>query len=118
MASTKQNFELWQGEVKTITVTVLKQDGTAKDLTAASAIVWEMSTSVAALAPSITKSVGSGITVSTPATSGVFVIVLAHTDTHTMDPGVYHHEARVTDSAGVEEVVTIGEVTIHQSTTL
>jgi len=118
MASTEQNFEMWQGEVKTITVTVLKQDGTAKDLTSAVAIVWEASTSVGAVLPSLTKSVGSGISISNPATSGIFVVALTHDDTHLLTPGVYYHEARVTDSASVEEVVTIGELTLHQATTL
>ena len=108
MTKQNQDFLMWSGDDKTITVTVYDNDDVVVDITGAT-ITWELSLNVDSAAL-ISKTVGSGITLSDP-TNGVFTITLDPTDTDSLS-GRYYHEAEITDSSGDISTALIGHATI------
>jgi hypothetical protein len=93
------------GEDVSITVTVTDDAGSAVDITGMSIsyLVWSGTNAAV-----ITKTVGSGIALTTPA-SGILTITIADTDTDAIAPGRYNHELKITDNgAGLEEVIMQG----------
>lgn len=106
----QQNFIMCSGDTRTLTVTVNDRvTGDPIDLTGAS-IAWVLAKNNKSTAE-IEKSVGSGITVATPA-SGVFVVTINPADTTDLD-GIYYHEAQVTDASGRVVTVMRGRATIE-----
>jgi hypothetical protein len=113
LATRGQNFEIYAGDSKNITVTVTNADGSPIDLTGAT-IKWALKKRVSSPAD-ITKetNTNAGISVANP-TTGVFLIPLKPDDTKDLS-GVFYHEAEVTDGVGNVSTVLTGEVTIHKS---
>ena len=111
MTTTAQNFTMWSGDDKTITVTVVDGDGTAQDITAAT-ISYKLQPAVDDATGAITKTVGSGVTI-TNAAGGIFTVDIAAANTASF-AGIYYHECQVTSSGGVVSTVFVGNVTINQ----
>jgi hypothetical protein len=97
------------GEDKTLEFTVLEADGSAQDLSGW-AIEWVLRREPGGSAL-VTKEVGSGITVSTPA-SGVLQVAVADVDTDPLPAGRYWHALRRADS-GTEAVLAYGQVALR-----
>ena len=103
-----QNYTMFSGDSKVITVTVTDADGAAVNLTGAtiSYVIFDDGSAT------ITKTVGSGITV-TDAAAGTFTITLAASDTASL-AGAYYHECQVTDSSGNISTIFTGTVTMNE----
>lgn len=78
-------------------ITATDSDGAAIDLTGAT-ITWTLRTR-RGNAATITKTTGSGVTV-TDAVGGVFEVTITDTDTASLN-GTYYHEAKIVDSGGL-----------------
>ena len=119
MTSEDQNFEMYAGESKVITVTVM-DDATPPvpiDLTGAS-IEWIVKRSEDDAVGLITKTVGAGIALLNQTThKGEFTITLAPADTASLGGASYYHEAEVTDVATNVSTVTRGILTIKKALT-
>jgi len=109
--STKVQIEFISGDSQKLIITVQDADNApaAKNLTGAT-ITWALARSRGS-APLITKTVGSGITV-TDAANGALEVAIAPADTATID-GVHYHELEVVDSAGNKSTAVYGLVIIH-----
>ena len=108
MTKQNQDFTIWSGDDKVITVTVYDNDDVIVDITAAT-ITWQLSQNVNSAAL-ITKTVGSGIALSDP-TNGQFTVTLDPADTASLS-GRYYHEAEITDSSGNVNTGLVGHATI------
>lgn len=108
MASTF-NLSIYAGETRTLAVTVTDQDGAALDLTGADI------TYIANLPTPITKTVGSGITV-TDAAGGEFEIAFTQADTVSYDKQTRaQHECKILTSGAEVLVAFTGALTISDS---
>lgn len=105
MTAKNQNFEMYAGDTKTVTVTV-----SGVDLTGAS-VKWAAKKSIYNVEPDIYKETADGLMI---AASDSFVIALAPEDTAAL-VGSYYHEAEVTDAAGNVSTVMTGTVKIERS---
>jgi hypothetical protein len=106
MPSTQQNAEAWQGEDRTLTIT-LTASGT--DLSTATAMVYRVGDGSGVFS----KTLGSGVTATS---STIATVAIASTDLDDLE-GTYAHELRVTDASGNESVTLTGYLTVHNSTT-
>lgn len=100
--------EFFLGEDKTLTFTIYQSNGvTAQDITGW-AISWMLKKDATDddVNAKITKTVGSGITLTTPL-SGICTVTVADTDTASLRPGLYQHELKRTDD-GFETVLAYG----------
>ena len=113
MTTTDQNFTMWQGEDKTITVALVDGDGAAYGSTAGLTFTWEVFATKNSDTALISLSTGSGITNGT----SEITMVLDKTDTNALDPGTYYHECRVVDGSSDEDVVFTGGLTLEASPT-
>ncbi len=104
-ASIEQNFRMNVGEDLTVAFTVT---GANNDLTGGS-VSWIMRTHPLS-ATNVLSIAGSSVG------DGTFSVVFADTDTDSIDPGVYYHEAKATVS-GVETIVARGFVQLDPSVT-
>lgn len=111
MTTTGQNFTMWQGEDKSITVTLTDADGGAID-TAGLTFTWSMAEDASETAL-LTKSTGSGITNG----SSAITIALDEADTDDVAAGTYYHECRVVDGSSQHDVVFTGGLTLKESLT-
>ena len=112
MTTTGQTITVWQGEDKTITVSLTNSAGAAYGSTTGLTFTWIVSLTPTSAAL-ITKSTGSGITNGT----SLITITLADTDTDAMS-GQYYHECRVVvDATSLEDVVFCGGFIVKDSST-
>lgn len=110
MTEEHQDFTMYEGEAKTITVTeVDSEDISGQDI---EYIIADEPTDD----PEITKDTsGSGVSI-TDGANGEFEIELEPSDTQGMS-GQFYHEARLKDGAGTQAVLFTGEVQIRHSVT-
>lgn len=108
MTKQSQDFLMWSGDDKVITVTVYDSDDVVVDITGAT-IAWQLSQNVDSAAL-ITKTAGDGVVLSDP-TNGQFTITLDPADTASLS-GRYYHEAQITDSSGDISTGLVGHTTI------
>lgn len=115
MTVTDQDFSMYAGDSRTLTIAVVDGDGAAVNLTGAS-IEWGLWSDADATTLLISKSTSSGITILTQSgdTLGKFRVTLAPADTSGLQ-GDYRHEAEVTDGAGNISTTTTGKATISAS---
>ena len=110
-AQVEQNFSAAIGEDRTLTFTVLDAAGAAVDVTGAT-ITWAMRThelsTVNVLAITATSLGGA---------AGTFNVVITDALTIAIDPRVYYHSAKVTDSSAIETVVALGTASFYNATT-
>lgn len=97
MTYTGQNVEIYQGDTRTITVTVYDSNDQIISITGAQGIKWVVYKRSSGVIY-IQKSIGSGITI-TDGPNGVFEIVLANSDTLNL-LGTYNHECELKDASG------------------
>jgi hypothetical protein len=117
MTDEGQNFEMYAGESKVLTVTVKDEAAALIDLTGVS-IEWIVKRFEDDVTGLITKTVGHGITLSNQVTDkGEFTITLAPADTESLGGASYYHEAEVTDVGGNVSTVTRGIMTVKKSLT-
>jgi hypothetical protein len=116
MPATEQKVSLKRGDSRTLTFgPVRDESGVVVDLTGVT-ITWEMGrfavyskagVLTAPRSPLVTKTIGSGVTV-TDAVGGLFQVTLASTDTKTLAPDDYYHEAEITEAGGAVYTTTEG----------
>lgn len=112
MTALAQDFTIWQGEDKSIGITVYEtEEGRISDLTGAN-IEWICKKRITDTTPILTKSISSGIEIPNGA-DGKFKIYLYNTETDDL-LGKYYHEAKVTLN-NQKEVALIGEMTVVRS---
>lgn len=104
MAKTVQDFEMYAGEDKTITVPVA-------DVGAIVSASWKLCEKVK-YTDLITKN--STVPADLTIAGDSLIITLVPDDTEELD-GKYYHEARVTDSVGRTETVAVGTGTIYRT---
>jgi hypothetical protein len=111
MTATAQNVTMYRGDTAILTVTVTDSDNgdAAKNITGATVRYVAVRRGTAY----ITKTVGSGIVLTTPA-SGILTITLDPADTDDLTPGEYEHEVEITDGDGNVSTVTVGTLTIRK----
>jgi hypothetical protein len=110
----KQDIEIWSGNDTEINATITDTDaGAAKDLTGA-AVTWILAKAQGKPAL-ITKTVGSGITLTTPL-QGKCKVTLVPTDTEALKgTKTYYHEMRVVDAATKKVTVLYGDVLLQEN---
>lgn len=109
MPDTSQDIEVYAGEIRSVVVTVTNNnDRAVEDLTGAS-VSWKVKSGTTSI---LSKSVGSGITLASDPTTGVFTISLQAADTSSLS-GVYSHEARVTLADGTIATVSVGRFVVR-----
>lgn len=104
------DFTMFGGDSKVITVTVVDEAGLAVNITGAT-IKWQAARTAADTA-AITKTVGAGIALTSPAT-GVFKITLDEADTDDLE-GLYYHEAEMVLATDTSTVLT-GNMIVEQT---
>ena len=109
MTTTDQNFTMWQGEDKDITINLVDSNGDPFGDLAGLTFAWKLATSENATTTLVSK-VPTG-------TTDFVTFSLADTDTQDLAPGGYYQECRVTDAGGDEDVVLTGGVTLKASIT-
>ncbi|WP_141500961.1 hypothetical protein [Paenibacillus luteus] len=105
MATKNQNFEMFAGESKSVTVTVADVD-----LTGAT-VKWAAKKSIYNTEHDVYKDTESGVVITEP---NKFVITLVPADTAALSGG-YYHEAVLTDASGNVSTVLTGKLTINLS---
>ena len=112
-----QLIEFFSGNDVLLNYTVVDEAGVAKDLTGATAVIFVIA-KVQGDPPLVSKSLGSGVVVTTPL-QGKFTVTLVPADTEALK-GLpkgkpYYHEARVTDAAGKKVTVTYGDLNLQDN---
>lgn len=99
-------YRLHKGDTWTLRFTITR-DGAAVNLTGltTSAITFE----IRGKGSTITKTIGSGVTLTTPA-SGICTVVLTAANTDTLDPGAYGWALRLTEGDGTVTTVAHGTI--------
>lgn len=114
MAATGQDFTLYVGNDAALEFALLDAAGDALDITGAS-FAWGMAPRFTGTA-TLDKNSGSPSEFDiTDAAGGLLTVHIQATDTLEMDPGVYRHELRMTDSTGEIETVATGLVNLLTS---
>ena len=113
MTKTNQDFAIYIGNTRNLDISVVDDDGDAKNITGAT-ITWTLERR-AGETPLITKTVDSGITIIDGA-GGVFRVALSTTDTDGLAAGTHYHEAEVTLGSDVGHVTT-GRVVVKATST-
>lgn len=113
LATTQQNFSMYQGQYFVLTLTVT-ENGAPVDLTGC-AVTWVMQPGVSFPTPTIIKSTTNGGVVVTDAASGVCQITLNAADTASLPALAYYHATQVIDVAGHPYPVSTGLLTLLQS---
>lgn len=115
--ATEQNIEgYFSGDHANLNFTLTDDNDTALDLTGALAIEWQLAQRVSSSSALITKTLGSGITI-TNASGGLITVALIPADTASLkspDGSPYYHECQVTDASGNVSTVTYGTFEIRQ----
>jgi hypothetical protein len=107
----ENHFEIWAGDTASITITVKDEAGVVVNI-AGAAIEWCLRQNLQADTKAVTKTVGSGITI-TDGPAGKFVVTLTVADTEDLS-GLYYHEAVVTLGSEVSTVIQ-GLVAVHNN---
>lgn len=113
MTATNQNFSMYAGDHATIRVTVTDSDAGGYKNIANATIKWgvydeEGGTLI------LQKTTATAITI-TDGLNGAFTVALVPADTSTLTPGIYYHEAEITDEGGNVNTVLTGEYTLNPS---
>lgn len=107
-----QNLEMYQGDNKTIIITVYNEDGGVATISGYSAVWCAYRQTPFTIA--IQKSTLDGITIVDP---GQIHIALEQEDTENLDPTVYGHQCEIEDALGNHSTVTTGYLSLIRSIT-
>ncbi len=105
MARVNQHVRIWAGDAKNLNVTALDDDGGALNLTGGT-LTWILRQDARSGPVLLTKTIGSGITV-TNAAGGLFTVALVEADTQDL-AGSYYHECVFEDSGGNPSTILTG----------
>lgn len=106
-----QNFEISQGEIKSLSITVFLSDQTTPMPITGADITWVAWRMGQSGSPSITKTTGAGSVIIEDGPNGVCSVSFLEADTATLEPGVYRHELQVVKT-GLRVAVLRGDMTI------
>lgn len=113
MTKTAQDVTIYAGDTANLSVTVYDTDAGGYKNIANSTIAWVVfdpdSTGVL-----LAKTTADAITI-TDELNGLFAILLVPADTEDVSPGVYRHEAEITDASGNVSTALTGDFTIKES---
>ena len=116
MTKIKQDFDLYAGNSRILEVTVTDEsDEAALDLTGATTVTWIMADKPGGIA-SITKTLGSGVTV-TDAVNGILQVIILAADSKIVTPGRYYHEVFLVDLSARPFTITVGNVNLFPAHT-
>jgi hypothetical protein len=115
MTSTRQDFDIYQGQAVTVTVTVYPTEGAALPT---SIIGWDLEATFAPVTTlrvdaDLTKTNGDGITITNGA-GGICTVALTADDTTTMESGDWEWSLWLIDS-GSEAPLSIGTITVLET---
>lgn len=105
-AAVEQNFSAVIGEDFVQTFTVYQADGTTLQSLVGATVLWRARKHPLSSEATPTLSI-AGALVGTGST-GQFTVTVTDEQTDALEPRVYHHDAKVTDSGGLETVVALG----------
>ena len=117
MASENQDFTMFAGDTKILSLSVLNEDGGTVNLTGLNSAQFVIKKYPSSTTASVTKTLGSGITNDNP-TLGILQITVNASDTASMSAGEYYHETRIKDSGNKIGTITTGKITIKSATSL
>lgn len=109
---TSQDETIRQGDDIVFTMTVRDRNGSAVDITGFSAIEYRLARFSSSDEALISKSLGSGVAIS-DGPSGQATVTLDPADTQNL-VGDYYHNAIATDSAGKDQTVFVGVLTVQR----
>lgn len=112
MTYTGQNVNIFQGDTRTVTVTVYDRNDNVTSIDGATAIKWVVYKRTTGIIY-LSKSLGSGITIS-DGPNGVFEIELENADTLNL-LGRYNHECELIDSSSNITTLFTGYFNIIES---
>lgn len=114
MTATNQNSTMYAGDHATIRITVTDSDngGAAKNIAGAT-IKWGVYDEEGGILI-LEKTTADAVTI-TDGLNGICTVALVPADTSTLTPGIYYHEAEVTDADGNVNTVLTGEYTLNPS---
>lgn len=113
MAIEGQDFEIYQGDVRAISFTILDEAGAAVDITAAT-FVWYLAKVLTEPATITKHGPGGGGTIAiTDASNGILSVPLVENDTKTLQEG-WEHQLVMT-LGGEIKTVAVGTITILPS---
>jgi hypothetical protein len=110
MTTINQDFQLYAGDDRVLSCSVVDSTGAAQSLVGITSLIWTLRTAPGATAL-LTKGIGTGITV-TNAAGGLYTIALDTLNTATLS-GRYYHKAVLTDSVADITTIMEGWVTIE-----
>jgi hypothetical protein len=111
MPATGQNVAQWAGDTLSLRIPIANPDGSRPNLAGASGKWWLTPKSSSAPAEALLKK--EGIALQNAATTPTLVVSLSPADTRDIPPGVYYHEAEITDADGNISTVMTGRFTIQ-----
>ena len=121
MTAESQDFTVYEGEDKTIEISVLTESGGSPvNLGTPTSVVWNVKYSSSSTEDAlITKTYADAeITVTDgDATNDKLQIDLVAADTQGMEGKAYYHEARVVDGDADNHVISSGTITVKHSST-
>ena len=112
MTKTAQDTTIYAGDTANLSVTVYDTDNGGYKNIANSTIAWVLFDPDGS-GVLLTKTTGD-ITI-TDGLNGRFTVPLSPADTVNIAPGVYRHEAEITDSSGTVSTVLTGDFVIKES---
>ena len=118
MTTTGQTITVYEGEDKTIAISVTDTTGgTAVNYAGATAITWRVTTDAESETAIIEKTLADAeiSLADDEGTNDQIVIVLDAADTTSIGPETYYHECRVVDSSGDSQVVAVGDFVLKAS---
>lgn len=116
MTSLNQNITIFAGDTKNVAVTVEDDADVAIDITGVTIEYVVKKSALDAAIAQISKTVGSGLTLTTPL-SGIFTINFLPADTQSLGYQEYYHEAELTDLSGNISTIFTGILTLEPSAT-
>jgi len=109
-----QDFELVSGNDKILKFNTTDQDDIVVDLTGAT-IIWAMANTAKAKKNIIEYTSPVQVTITAPATGGLFEVAILTAATEGLKGGEYYHEVRVVSAGGKKTTVAYGTVTLRDN---
>ncbi len=110
MTTTRQNLELWAGDHKKLVFIFEHPINLAEGV---DTVKWAMSASNKSN-PVVEKSSDNGSS-EVEVKKDRFIVKLVPGDSENLDPGVYYHEAELTDGDGNISTVAVGEIRLRST---
>lgn len=106
---TPQNFQAVSGNDKVLKFNTKNEAGEIVDLSGAT-IIWALAKTAKAKSTLIEYTSPTNVTITAPATDGLFQVAIQRADTEDLKGGEYYHEARLQDASGNRVTIAYGIV--------